>query len=122
MKNLIIILLAKATDDDYLQKGILAVNVDGKMTGQLFFNLFLALGKTGLKQILIDPLKIQYNFWGPLSAGGSFYFWKAQGLPSIVKVGGKISVADDIGSTDLVVRKVNNGGSIEVRLKRIFVF
>jgi len=66
--------LATASDDEYFEPALFAVDVDGRWTGSLFLLCYVPLSSKGVYQWLVDPIEVQYNVWGPVSVGGSGYF------------------------------------------------
>jgi len=114
--------LATAPDDDYFQPALLALDVDGKLTGSFFLLHYAPLGDEGIHQWLIDPAEIQYNVGGPVSVGLSGYFYRPQGGSWLRKIGPKLSLADKLGATELALREVNQGGGLEIQLRRILLF
>jgi hypothetical protein len=114
--------LAHGTDDDYFQPALFALDLDGKVTGSLFLLRYIPLGDEGIEQWLIDPVEVQYNVFGRTSVGLSGYFYRPDGGSWLRKIGPKLSVTDRLGASELAVRDVNQGGGVEVQLRRIFVF
>lgn len=111
-----------AVDDDYFEPGVFGLDVDGKLTGSLWAAYYFPLGETGIRQILIDPVEVQYAVWGNLSVGVSSYLWQPNGGDWLVKVGPKFSYLDPYGNTELRVASVNQGGGWEFQIRRIIVF
>lgn len=114
--------LASASDDDYFEPALLFLDADGKWTWSLFVLHYVPLGDDGVDQWLVDPFEIQYNVGGSLSVGASAYFYRPQGGRWLAKVGPKVSLSDRLGATELALRRVNEGSSLELQLRRIFFF
>ena len=114
--------LATASDEEYFEPALFALDVDGKITGSLFLLYYVPLGNDGVNQWLIDPFELQYNVAGPLSVGISGYFYRPEGGPSVFKKGGKLSVTDQYGASEVAVRHVNNHGGFEFQFRRIIIF
>lgn len=114
--------LATASDEEYFEPALFALDIDGKLTGSLFLLYYIPLGSDGVNQWLVDPFELQYAVAGPLSVGFSSYFWRPDGGPAIFKKGGKLSMVDKYGASELAVRHVSNGGGVEFQFRRIMVF
>ncbi len=114
--------LSSAPDDEYFEPALFAFDVEGKLTWSCFLLHYLPLGDGGIDQWLVDPIEIQYNVGGPVSIGASGYFYRPQGGSWLTKFGPKVSIADKYGASELAVRDVNDGGGLEIQLRRIFVF
>ena len=114
--------LASASDEKYFQPAIFAIDTNGKLTGSFFFQYYIPLGSAGINQWLVDPFEFQFHLTGPIFLGFSSYFYKAEGGPSLFKTGGKMSIVDPDGSSELAIRLVNNGGGVEFQLRRIILF
>lgn len=114
--------VSTASDEEYFEPALFALDVDGKLTASLFLLYYLPLGSDGINQWLVDPFELQYNVAGPISVGFSSYFWRPEGGPSVFKKGGKLSIADKFGASELAARHVNNGGGVEIQFRRILLF
>lgn len=111
-----------ASDDNYFEPTLFAVDVEGKLTGSLFLTYYVPLGDDGINQWLIDPIEVQYNVWESVSVGLSGYFWRPQGGSWFTKIGPKISIADKLGNTEFRISNVSDDGGIEFQFRRILMF
>lgn len=111
-----------ATDDNYILPGLFLLDVAGRWTGSLWAVYYFPAGDAGIRQILIDPLEIQYNALGSVSLGLSAYLWKIEDADWFTKIGPKISVADTWGASEIRCTKVSQEGGWEFLLRRIVVF
>jgi hypothetical protein len=114
--------VASAADDDYFEPALLLLDSEGRLTGSFLLLRYVPLGNDGSDQWLIDPAEIQYRVAGPVSLGVSAYLYRPEGGSWLSKIGPKISIADRLGATEVAAREVNQGGGIEIQMRRIFVF
>lgn len=114
--------VATAPDDEYVQPALFALDVEGKVTGSFFLLHYAPLSDTGIHQWLIDPAEIQIEIGRSIALGLSGYFYRPQGGSWLRKIGPKISLADRHGATELALRDVNQGGGVELQLRRILLF
>lgn len=114
--------LAKGSDEWYFQPALFALDVNGDLTGMAFILYYAPLGDEGLKQILVDPVTVKQHLFGNFYAGPHVYYWNADTVPDVLKLGGVATVVDKFGETSVTFRKVNHGGGWEFQLNRIFLF
>ncbi len=112
---------ASASDDDYFEPAVLVADTAGRLTASIFLLRYVPLGDQGIDQWLIDPVEVQYRVSERWSLGASGYFYRPRGGAWLRKLGPKIAFGDDLGSSEVAVRKVSTGGW-EIQLRRVFVF
>jgi hypothetical protein len=110
-----------ATDGNYFEPAILAVATDGKLTGDAFFQRYVALDNTATSGWLLDPLELQYAVGGPFAIGAALYAYQPVGGEWFTKLGGKIGLNDKLGTSEVRISHVSTGGA-EFQFRRIFVF
>jgi hypothetical protein len=111
-----------ASDENYFEPAVFAIDVNGKLTGSLFLVYYVPLGDDGIRQWLIDPIEAQYNVWRSVSIGLSGYFWRPEGGSWFAKIGPKISITDKFGASELRISSVSDDGGTEFQLRRIVLF
>ena len=114
--------VAAASDDNYFEPALLALDTTGKLTGSLYVQHYAPLASAGIHQWLLDPFELQYTVRAPLALGVSAYAYRPDGGSWLVKLGPKLSLADRYGATELRFAGVNQGHGCEVQFRRIFVF
>jgi hypothetical protein len=112
---------SKASDDNYFQPGLFAIDGTGKWSGSIWGVYYIPLSHAGISQILIDPVEYQVNIWKSLSVGVSAYLWFPELGESEIKAGPKLAVVDHYGSSELRIARSNVAGW-QLQLRRQIVF
>ncbi len=121
------------TDGNYFEPAFLATGAQGKWSGSLFLQRYVALDTKGSNAWLIDPIEGSYNFAGPFAIGVSIYAYQPNNIDWQTKLGIKFGVNDKLGTSELRVSAVNTPIALlatpstpvhttEFQFRRIFVF
>ncbi len=113
------------TDANYFEPAFLATGSNGKWSGQLYLQRYVAIDSKGTGQWLIDPIEAAYNFAGPFTAGLSAYVYHPDLGASVNKLGVKFGINDKLGTSEIRISNVTTTGqasTAEFQFRRIFVF
>ena len=110
-----------ATDGNYFEPALFAVSTEGKLTGDAYFQRYVAIDNSATSGWLLDPLEVQYAVGGPFAIGAALYAYQPVGGIWFTKLGGKIGLNDKLGTNEIRISHVSTGGA-EFQFRRIFVF
>jgi hypothetical protein len=121
------------TDGNYFEPAFLATGTQGKWSGSLFLQRYVAVDSKGVNAWLIDPIEGSYNFAGPFAIGASVYAYQPNNIDWLTKLGIKFGINDKLGTSELRISAVSTPIALlptpttpvhttEFQFRRIFVF